>query len=274
MHQSERQKNLLREWIELAEYPSDCRRQYFEGYGHRTLLAERYRRGEGTCHLHVSFEEPLGHGHFRDWCAEYYPGVLDGETLERWKVRRLHEIEYHVKGRVEIDWGEHHWYQQPVLVRVGELAQRPEQWAVVQLVSTVWLKPLDDCVVSRINVHKRSANGARPALGVIKNRKLDPSRSPGVGSDSPCRIVQSQLPHEMIERRAKILDGVPGNESDLLQDVPEVRNATDVDNVFAGIRIELDPNSYAILFESERPLKIGLKRCVVFLRTSDFGPTP
>jgi len=95
----------------------------------------------------------------------------------------------HVKSRVEIDWRDHYWYQQSVLVRVGELTQRPEQWTIERLLRTVWLKPPDDCVVSRINVRKCAANNTRPVLRVGNDRELNPLLPLGVRRSASVAVL-------------------------------------------------------------------------------------
>jgi hypothetical protein len=68
---SEHYRKLLGEWLELADHPNNGGCDVVDGIKYRAFFGERYRRGEGTPHLHIGFKNSLGNTNSHDFCAEF-----------------------------------------------------------------------------------------------------------------------------------------------------------------------------------------------------------
>jgi hypothetical protein len=78
----------------------------------------------------------------------------------------------------------------------------------------------------------------------------------------------------VVERRPKVLEDISDNQRDVLEVIPEIRDAANVRDVFAGIRIELKAHSYTVFIDRERLPQIVLAYIFVFLCPRHFGQAP
>jgi hypothetical protein len=147
---SEHYRKLLGEWLELADHPNNGGCDVVDGIKYRAFFGERYRRGEGTPHLHIGFKNSLGNTNSHGFCAEFYRMGHQGNG-----------------GRVR------DWYHQTVLVDGAEVIEQSQQESID---SIVWLKPINDCPVVGMNLGKRIITGAREVFRVGDDGK---SHAPG-----------------------------------------------------------------------------------------------
>lgn len=169
----------------------------------RASLVELYVRGNFRVHVHIGIRGRLDEGEVGYWCAvfEALPSVdvhvVEVETPHVAKSESLH--------------GEHgaNGLDDSVLIGVVNVVKQPQEVGFRLVPSTVRLKPLDECFLTRGEVLDESTS-------------VVPITIRGGGDGKGCSVVrrrglqQRQLPNELVESRPQIVHDIPDDDAPVL----------------------------------------------------------
>lgn len=269
----ERDRERLKEWLELADYQRGEGPYPVECWDDGPPFGERYGRGDISCHLHAYRDVRSLQSHSADFCVEFHkvPSVIESNII------CLHPSEIGGVGRPELrrhllktslsdsaalgdEWAEmigdrKDGIEHPVLVCIGEILQEGELVHVVArppvrspIYSVVRLVPLHLCRMVGMNFTEIPLTRGGPKVRSIGSKpgsddgELDRRFSLDLGIGEPA----SQLPSEMVEDGPQILRDVANHQADVSKDRAEVGDRLDPVDVVTALFIQLRPKGWSI----------------------------
>jgi hypothetical protein len=158
--------------------------------------------------------------------------------------------------------------EQPVLVRIVEVAEHPEEGRQFGVRSLVRLRSLDVCLSS-------SANGGEPVafdrlrehLGTVCDREL---KSFEMGRHGFSAVLDGKSINKTVKSRPQIMDAISGDQGPSVQrrGGPQISND---ETVAASVSVTLSGDDIRVTVAPYR--NIGLESLEVFFGTAYFQPT-
>ncbi len=218
--------------------------------GSKPSIAKRYAEGQVAAHLHLPrrffFSIP---GDSEPCCAVLYACPLGSDECS---TRRRHASLFHVlnqpfDGLPRVGHDLLGYVEDVVLVRDGEFVEDGEGMSR-GIVSVVRLRPLDECPMFGTQVGNASvSHSIESGLRLFNDRELGL-----VIGAAP--VKQRDLPHEMVEGGAQVVDGVAEDHAKA-----HWRFLSDLETLdpFPGVRIEPSDREYGVRFLVEEGIHLG-----------------
>jgi hypothetical protein len=182
----------------------------------------------------------------------------------------------------DLSWRDQNWRKKPVLVHVGEFAEVPERMesppeGTVVAEGMVRLTCLDECLIisAQLGYPRISVLGTLggQSLGKRLNGVIDGKLDAFLVDDVAVGIFQRELKHQEIQTGSKVVDDIADDRATTDQELGQVRHLVDVDDVLAGLTVELYSETWAITLDRERLRGISVENISVSLSPLYLCPT-
>lgn len=252
MPPSEKQRERIREWIELSEDLENGRRDCIECMYRVTPIGQRYERGELAIHVQLRLS--------RGPTSRYLCAHL--EALSRSAAVKLHSgtiSESHGESvRREEDGDE-----ESVLLPVVHLLKKGQPPTLCP--SVVRLKWSEHSSISRIDAFDPVVELGQTTF----DGKVD-----GVGPFGllSIRVFERELPHEVIETAPQIVEALPQLQREGFD--PFLWDHRHAHDIFAGTRLHLSADTYLVHLPLEQlhRFKLTLESVAMDFRPRELRP--
>jgi len=256
-------ESTLEYWFKLADHLDDHGRDLVDKCDGTVLPVNSYTSGHVSCHVHLSFASKVRReSASTDYCAKF-SRLRFRKGAEVTAKCSLHESEDldHSGCVLEGVGRDYHVYRHPVFVHAGEIAKHGEGVEIgpsdvfMVVDSVVSLKPLDDCNVCRRDFLEPPLSGGSECFRGVADRKLNTIRF----LHGTRGVEDRELVGQTVKSRHEIVNRVPQNDGASIEKPLKVGNVIDIENIIAGLRLELEPEAWSISFNRETLVDVLLQ---------------
>jgi hypothetical protein len=262
MPPSEKEREHLREWIELSDNLDDYCADSVDYHKRFANPGQAYFRQQVAVHVDawIGWRQPRkveGSGEIQ-LCADFE--ALPAACKHPFQAPSLRSPNWR-----QFKWSEQYRVDDLVFVSVGETLE-PSRVAAVP--SVVRLEPPQCCSMGWIEMGKGSC--LFELVGRLRKGESDLLNSVGGNLPKPSPTLQGKLPREEVQGGSEVLDAISNDQAEMFHEV--FGEGGDPDLIERGLRIELYSDRYLARLVPRDGIKVGFKVLSMRLRPINLGP--